>query len=138
MNKDRLLLLAEFLETKVPAGRWDYRTIVGNDWQGHQDLSCGTTACAIGWAATIPSIRDAGLVLCTDEYNGFESWETFKLASQVFELSEEEAAYLFEPDRRTRWAEKNEHGPLPETATASQVAAHIRAFVAGDGIPEDY
>jgi len=58
----RLLKLAAFLE-KLPPERFEFGTWVGASWKGAQDLSCGTTACALAWAATIPSFRAAGLYL---------------------------------------------------------------------------
>jgi hypothetical protein len=33
---------------------------------------CGTTACALGWAATIPSFKRAGLALTYRDWMGFE------------------------------------------------------------------
>ncbi len=62
VHKKRLLFLADFLD-KLPPDRFDYETWVGPDWQGHQDLSCGTRACALGWAATLPRFRRLGLRL---------------------------------------------------------------------------
>src|SRR5688572_7294928 len=56
----RLLRLAELLEA-LPRKRFNFTSWVGDDWRGASDLSCGTTACALGWATTIPSLRRAGL-----------------------------------------------------------------------------
>lgn len=58
----RLLKLAAFLEQLDPK-RFNYRRWVGDDWKGAQDLSCGTTACALGWAATMPEFQELGLRL---------------------------------------------------------------------------
>lgn len=63
--KNRLLKLADFLET-VPPKRFRFSSWVGDDWQGREDLSCGTTACAVGWASTIPAFRKLGLRLKRD------------------------------------------------------------------------
>ncbi len=60
--KRRLLKLADFLDT-VPEERFNFRKWVNNDWGGKADLSCGTQACALGWATTIPSFRKLGLRL---------------------------------------------------------------------------
>jgi hypothetical protein len=57
-----LLLLADFLDKLDPA-RFDYTDWVGDSWEGKQDLSCGTTACAMGWACTMPEFRALGLRL---------------------------------------------------------------------------
>ncbi len=59
---DRLLLLADFLD-KLPPERFNYAAWVGHDWKEMEDLSCGTTACALGWAATMPEFRKLGLRL---------------------------------------------------------------------------
>ncbi|MGH7749129.1 MAG: hypothetical protein ACREQ5_30855, partial [Candidatus Dormibacteria bacterium] len=59
----RLLRLADFLENDVPADRFDFAHWVGKDWAGAPDLSCGTSACALGWATTIPEFQALGLKL---------------------------------------------------------------------------
>lgn len=56
MNKERLLKLAEFLETSVPNEEFDL-----GSWR------CGTTACAVGWACTMPEFTQQGLVWSTME-----------------------------------------------------------------------
>jgi len=66
-RKDLLLELATFLEA-LPPERFDYGSWVGAKWKDAQDLSCGTTACALGWAATLPSCRQEGLRLGRDRF----------------------------------------------------------------------
>lgn len=66
----RLLKLADLLE-KLPQERFDMKYWVGNGWKGKPDLSCGTTACALGWATTVPSLRKAGLKLATTPSHRF-------------------------------------------------------------------
>lgn len=56
----RLLKLAAFLRT-LPRRRFDYTNWVGIDWKGAKDFSCGTTACALGWATTMPAFQRLGL-----------------------------------------------------------------------------
>ncbi len=63
MNKTqarRLLKLADFLES-LPRNRFCLERWVGRGWEGKPDLSCGTTACALGWATTIPEFRKLGV-----------------------------------------------------------------------------
>ncbi len=137
MNKRRLLKLAEFLE-KVPRKRFDYASWVGDDWGGKQDLSCGTTACAMGWACTIPSFRKAGLKLKNSLLDGtslrtayytsnvpyFNGFEGFDAAALFFDIDLRDARYLFgEPN----------HTPFKDTSevTPKQVAKLIRKFVEG-------
>ena len=88
MNKERLLVLADFLETSVPKERFDLDEWVG-DVEGDPELDpktleykpCGTSACASGWAATIPNFQKAGFVLVVDNgdlspsYRGKLGWE---------------------------------------------------------------
>lgn len=61
----RLMILAEFLYA-LPPGRFDLRSWAGSDdhpYMGRKDLSCGTTACALGWATTLPFVRRLGITL---------------------------------------------------------------------------
>ena len=143
MRADLLLLVAKKLET-LPANRFDFEVWVGPDWKGHADLSCGASACALGWATTIPEIAALGLVLRSNEdtVHGFVDLESNKpptedyeysrrsinAAGAVFEISYEAAQYLFIPGS---W----DNG-LEDSAEATEVAAHIRAFVTRGGMPE--
>lgn len=141
MNKERLLLLADFLE-KMPEERFDYVSWVGYGWQGKPDLSCGTTACALGWATTIPELRDAGLRLVKvySRYDGSRSHtfvtsveypETYDAidgnrysimaAKEVFGINSLEANSLFVPDTF-----------MHEESTAKDIAELIRYFVANE------
>lgn len=58
----RLLKLADKLD-EVPRNRFNYGSWVGDDWGGKPNLSCGTKACALGWATTMPEFRRLGLKL---------------------------------------------------------------------------
>jgi len=141
MNKKRLMMLVELLE-KLPRKRFDYSTWVGETWGGKPDLSCGTTACALGWATTIPCLRRAGLRL---EHRGenqrqvtLPSGESGEWAgAKVFDISDEEALFLFMPNV-TGSVERQDDGSYkerftwsspPEKATPKQVAKHIRRFI---------
>jgi len=130
----RLLALADLLE-KLPRRRFEYARWVGTSWKGKQDLSCGTTACALGWAATMPSLRRAGLRLMpsTEYADGFyhgvvalkgDRYATnsspYEAAKEVFAIDYAEAYHLFNPS----------YNMLEESATPKQVAKHIRLFVA--------
>jgi hypothetical protein len=133
MNARRLLLLADFLE-KLPRKRFYYGSWVGEDWKGKQDLSCGTTACALGWAATLPSLRRAGLELRMSKHqNGYVAFRGMRgnrfepghhqslcAAAKVFAISLDDANQLFAAPYPSR---------LDDDATPKQVARHIRKFV---------
>lgn len=60
-GKRRLLKLADFLETAELSGEFDLTTLA-NETRSAQP-KCGTRACALGWATTIPSFQRAGLCL---------------------------------------------------------------------------
>lgn len=100
----RLLVLADFLET-VPASRFHMDVWVGDDWKGAADLSCGTAACAMGWATTIPEFQQLGLRLVAfSRYGGrpqFYGYQDFEAAVAFFRIDECDANMLFtsEPDR---------------------------------------
>ena len=117
----RLLKLAAFLRT-VPRKRFDYNVFVGDDWNGAQNLSCGTKACAMGWAATMPAFRRLGLYL---DRNGQpiidtpeHSLDVFGIARELFAVSLEDARWLFFPSDDEI------------DATPKQVARKIERFVA--------
>lgn len=135
----RLLKLAAFLRT-VPRERFNYSTWTGEDWKGKQDLSCGTTACALGWAATMPCFRRLGMQLepinfpwpsqdsFMDKENGTEGMVTlkgqdtnnpFEVAQIIFGLSDDDAEFLFSPQ-----------GYGEDRATPKQVAKKIENYVA--------
>lgn len=134
----RLLRLAEFLEQLEPK-RFDYKSWVGSDWGGKSDLSCGTTACALGWAAAMPEFQALGVRLVKSQYSQYnnsmikmENSDYFpgyaqiqEVGIEIFGLDRDEFEYLFVP--REDW---DPHGTIKErTASAKQVAAKIREFV---------
>lgn len=136
-GNDRLLELADLLE-HLPDNRFDYNHWVGDDWGDAQDLSCGTTACALGWAATIPKLRAVGLRLARYYQGGpgvvhLYDQDDRLLASgtgaaeEVFGITRREASWLFIPNFPAPW-DDGEHGP-PSNASAIEVAAHIREFI---------
>lgn len=124
-SKRRLLILADFLE-KLPRKRFDLSSWVGNEWEGKADLSCGTSACAMGWATTIPQFRKLGLRL--SKYGlpyfgkGYYQTSGMHAAADLFGISDNEAYYLFMPYEED----------IAANATPKQVAKHIRKFVAAE------
>src|ERR1700677_2224498 len=127
----RLLKLADFLD-KLPPKRFDYGAFVGNDWKGKSDLSCGTTACALGWATTDKNLRKCGLKLV--QYYGLGGYsgatvtngndECHKAAIGILVETEEQAISLFLPEE-----DSYAGAQIPEDSTAKQVAKHIRKQV---------
>lgn len=150
--KDRILLLADFLE-QLPPKRFNFSTWVGYDWGGREDLLCGTTACGLGWATTIPEFRTLGLRLMKFDKPGaaphpqlvddpetepsFAWASTCKATKHVFGLTIDETEYLFTPmseeeeldeDNRDPDAQ-GEDGRLSEWASPKRLARHLREFV---------
>ena len=135
VRAERLLKLAEFLEA-LPRKRFDYGKFIGEDWQGAPDLSCGTTACALGWAATMPEFRRLGL--CVVESGPYTNLGTVKdlktgeteesAALRIFGLDYHQADWLFIPGFDDEKQRPNAR------ATAKAVAKHIRRFVANPAV----
>ncbi len=128
VGNTRLLKIAALLRT-LPRKRFNYGEWVGEDWRGAPDLSCGTTACALGWATTIPSLRKAGLYL--DQYGDPRLKGTraanytppaFDAAMKLFGISLDDAEFLFEPQDTPSGDE--------EDASPKYVASKIERFVA--------
>lgn len=67
---------------------------------GFEEHKCGTSACAMGWATTIPEFRNLGLGF---GYNNisvslhFYEGENFGAIENFLDISEQEAQYLFDP-----------------------------------------
>lgn len=93
MNIKRLQTLANFLKI-VTANQFDLST-----WYD-DDNTCGTTACAIGWATVIPEFSALGFKLVeprySDQYlpyfNGYTSWDAVE---EFFDLTTKQALFLF-------------------------------------------
>lgn len=118
MDVDKLTQLARFLIT-LPPERFLYSEWVGADWQGHQDLSCGTHACALGWAVTLwptqmcfrikrqvsrynPSLNTSygwidkpGASDEVDKTRAFD--QSLNTGAAVFDLTYDQAYFLFIP-----------------------------------------
>jgi hypothetical protein len=141
MFKNRLLDLCDLL-VKLPKNRFDYESYVGPDWQGKSNLSCGTTACAFGWATTIPKLRRAGLRLInTDRYGGTRGVVTTQkigdspgsdiaAAEEIFNLDYNEFEYLFIPYGITSLPDLGLYDEYHNSdMTAKELSKHIRKFV---------
>lgn len=120
----RILKLADFME-KLPRKRFNFAVFVGENWQGKPDLSCGTYACAAGWATTLPLFRKLGLVL--DQFDNRVHLDnissTYESLGEVFGTSFGVTDRLFFPDNY-------EQSRLKDSATPKQWARHARKIVA--------
>lgn len=131
---------------KLPPERFDFSTWVGTrekPFGGNPDLSCGTVACALGWAATIPSLRDkrrAGLRLEVSLPGAFlgsllygkgrvvtGSYISIQAAEVAFALTHDEALYVF------TWYHEN--SALRPESSLYAVADNMQAFIDAGGIP---
>ena len=140
-----LMMIARKLRTvaKREPERFDYQEWVGRNWKGKADLSCGTTACALGWATTIPALRRRGLRLYLSasnfvkgyvgiaghppEQNGLGSAQnSIEAAMEALLLDEDEAQFLFYP---ANWFDRGGERAPDDEATALEVAEHIERFV---------
>lgn len=146
VTKRRLLKLVELLRALSPKkfyfGRWIGEQSKNNylppTYTGETDPNtCGTTACAAGWATTIPSIRKAGLRIHDGEIifgrifgrAGSLGSRGIRAAALAFQMTEDETGYLFLPNNEPDGI----CSPLDVDATAKQVARHIEKFVESDG-----
>lgn len=129
MHADRLLRLADYLETvvaKLPPEQFHMA-----QW-GIRDPDCGTACCAVGHAAAIPEFRAAGLSL---------EWETgdaepvfgdcfgWRAVCKFFGLAFIEAEPLFSP---TYYFDCDGREVPANEITPGMVAARIRDYV---GVP---
>lgn len=118
-TKDRLLKLCALLESLPKEADQHFNMV---DWFEHRGkrhkhglddgdmierkhlTACGTSACALGWATTLPYFRDLGLrmtyskekggVISFDGMSGVEGG-VFPIAKAAFEMADEQQAVLF-------------------------------------------
>jgi len=97
----RLMKLADFLDT-VPRKHFDMNIYVEGIRTGDGEYKidglinheCGTSACALGWACTMPEFRKAGLRL-SGSMPIYKNWDEQSAAKRFFGITEKEAETLF-------------------------------------------
>ena len=99
MNAERLLKVCEVL-SKVPAKKFNLATWIDRDPDTCGRRTCGTVACAIGWAAQDPWFKKRGLRLNKyDEpvVHGFDNMGESPLddISAFFDIEVSDVHYLF-------------------------------------------
>jgi hypothetical protein len=134
----RLLKLAELLES-LPPERFDFSQYVGDDYSGKSAQLCGSTACALGWATTMPNLRRLGLRLgrTLGSYCPVMTRPTAvrhyghpdRVGAELFGLDPKDVLLLFFPDSDRVHEATGMYG-LRRTASAKAVAHNIRLFVA--------
>jgi len=124
MNRERLLRLADLVETIAPE-KFDLRT-----WGGYRELrkqgdylECGTVSCAVGWAAEDAWFQSQGL---SDRWNptyaGCSGWEA---VSKFFDLPPSADAFQY-PEAHFLFCEDSY---VTRPVHPSEVAIRIRLFV---------
>ena len=134
--KERLLKLADFLETRVPEANFDLSRFAesNNDNSIEEQSSfekdllegkCGAVACAIGWC---PIVFPEDFMYINDLWHMPDivhigsSYKNFSAAREFFNLHGNEVSFLFDWEG---W-ELKENDPSP---TPKEVAERIRYFV---------
>jgi hypothetical protein len=130
MNTRRLSILAAHLRT-VKRKQFDMCFWVSA--RNTTPTDCGSAGCALGHACTIPSLRRAGLKLddtvpCFRPHGFYYPVYGYDAGKKVFDLSFEEAHYLFNPDSY----DTND----PQKITPITVARRIEQFVKRGGMPQ--
>lgn len=103
MNKERLLTLVKFLKNlhlpincNFDMNSWGKRKIQELDLSVDEvPEECGTRACAIGWACSIPEFKTAGFQLDLGNAPFFEGKRSYTAISHFFEIKEDTAVNLF-------------------------------------------
>jgi hypothetical protein len=126
---NRLLKLADFLD-KLPRKFFDYGNWAKTDGKKRVVQECGTNACALGWACTMPEFKRLGATLVVDFVDNDDglylaprmrkenqSRFEYGVSEDVFGLSCAEHETLFRP------------GDDEDAATPKYVAKKIRKFV---------
>lgn len=109
MNRENMLLLAEYLETSVKVRH--FNMAVFRNSQFFSVNECGTSGCALGWAPLVPGLEaiDSDFY-CYDgtgvKVRGSLSWDEY--GARIFELDDDDDmdssiwAFLFSEDWQTR------------------------------------
>ena len=140
MNTRRLLALANKLDT-VPRKQFNICKWVGHDWKGKPDLSCGTVACAMGWATTMPLFRKLGLrldlapdpavwadVVIKTKSGVYVARDGYESARTLFDIDDDTATSLFSGSEYRRDERTGEVDT--QEVTPKRVAKKIRKVVA--------
>jgi hypothetical protein len=123
MNTEQLIEGAEFLEQlELKANeRFDITTFIEYEQPGEP---CGTAACALGWMALHEMF---GLIAWSDTIKiRYEPVCGFNAACQIFEITNDEAKWLFHNSTYYRTS--------PSKITKEMVAARMRWLAAGGTI----
>lgn len=123
MHEERLLKLAELLETKIEKRTFDIGVFY-EEWEGYK---CGYAACAVGHAMCDPWFKRRGFTTYESSWRkiagplnkktGSIGWDAVE---EFFDINNEESDLLFTPLSYPEYT----YNPTPK-----QVAKRIRKFV---------
>lgn len=134
MNKERLTILADFVEANAVDNKFNMMTFFSRKATDPEDLrnKCGTTACLAGWGCLVPEFKkegykaklydvtrpELGIVPTYNDKIMFDALEDF------FDLTPEQTSYLF-----------GEYSDLEDTVSRDNdgvelAVSRIRNFVA--------
>lgn len=161
MNKERLLALADYMETVkksqysqntwidgLKPGKFEEEKVVGL-YERRQIVPkegfCGTSACVLGHAAFAPGLKDAGLFLSAMKGSNHELFafevnvrdaagtilDGFETGAHVFDIPVEHAAVMFGSLEPD--VRRFYTGSGRKTPTTKDVAAALRLYVETDG-----
>lgn len=126
---DRLLRLAAELD-HVSKAAFDMDSYVANGAEFENKpltkeriVSCGTTACALGWACTIPAFKSAGLKIHVDNYSVYPVFNESK-------ATEAGAEFFGIPRKVSEWLFGGSYDNINGETLPRDVARRIRSFVA--------
>lgn len=144
MNTRLLKILADFLESgAVEPEKFNLGTWIDEDIEAEtfpelerklkeSEFSCGYTACAIGWACTLPEFKEAGLrfdlgfnvpyVESEGEPHSGADWTAIDPLAKLFDTTTENITWLFLPSSY----DETEENPI----TPISVAERIRDLIA--------
>lgn len=153
MRTDRLTKLADLLDG-LPSDHFNMEYWGRGETTASDTLdmnACGTVACAFGWACSIPEFKEAGLSLeiyskgfrlnsylptfVTQSMSvpmGKVTYQGYTAAEKFFEISPDETAWLFAPDRYCPEDEDEAEWDAAAVKPA-EVADRIRALLRGEG-----
>lgn len=143
MNTRLLKILADFLDSDAVAPeKFNLGTWIDEDIEAEtfpelelklkdSEIDCGYTACAIGWACTLPEFKEAGLrfdlglnvpyVESEGEPQSGADWTSIAPLAKLFDTTTENITWLFLP----QFYDETEENPI----TPKFVAERIRDLI---------
>lgn len=99
--RERLALLAIKLREAIP----DLMSFDMQTWLSPRfgTASCGYSACAIGYAGTLPAFRDEGFDTTVTQHPTFGSTQDWGAVEEFFGLASKDASHLFSDTRYPKY-----------------------------------